>query len=194
MSGNLSYNAFHSQTRSNLHIKQAYGDYVRGFSWDWYITLTFSRKQSSASANEKLEKFLREVERSIKAPLSCVFSEENKLSGLGEPEGSIHYHLFARSSVPIAKGLCEEIWSRPNFGGDRVQGRSAEVRRYDPSVSASFYLFKELCSSTFHWGTWNLDLNGSTPPLSFATSKRQRRRLRRDAERRRSNVGICEQS
>lgn len=169
--------------RDDIHKQQQYGSWLRPFRWSLYVTLTFSYDVSSGSAQARLESYLQEIELKVRAPLSCLIAMESKYSGLGMPGGRLHFHLLVGCARPIDKRLMENLWNESRYGGNRVSRQAALILPYDERICASYYLLKTLHDRSWDWKERNLDLISPTCAVSCATSKRARRRIRRNQER-----------
>jgi hypothetical protein len=178
-----------------LHLRQSYADWFKTFAWSFYLTLTFSRDKKRDQADSLLEEYLREVERHIRAPLSCLIAPEEKYSGVGMPAGRTHFHLLVGCGPVLAPSTLVNIWRQPNYGGTWVSkhkandekleaGESAYVLPYDRSIDASFYLFKTMGTSDWNWSLRRGHLISPQEPASAARSTQMRRvRLRQSARR-----------
>ena len=108
-----------------LELRQGYADWFRTFDWSLYVTLIFSRDRTRTLADLLVEQYLREVEKSIRAPLSCLIAPEEKYSGLGMPAGRAHFHLLVGSGVTLNSRTFVDIWQQPNYGGTWVSKHKA---------------------------------------------------------------------
>ncbi len=167
----------------DIYHQQNHADWWRQFPWDFYVTLTFSKDRSADRATALLEEYLNEIEALVKAPLSCLISMEKKYSGLGMPAGRVHFHLLIACARPLDPKRLEDPWTQPRYGGTWVSRKSAFIVPYDAAIDASFYMFKSLSDPAWDWNSRNLDLISPARPASCATSKRARRRLRRNQKR-----------
>ena len=170
--------------------QQQYADWFQMFDWGWYATFTFDRPVESpvrpAQARVLLEQYLRELEASIKDSISCLILMEQKISGLGTPAGDPHFHLLLGKSVGLTDKKLSDTWQKWPYGGNRCSKKSpsADVRPYDPGISATYYLFKTLHESPDNWSLRRPELISPTKPSSTASSSRLRRSLKRQAKRR----------
>lgn len=180
-------------TRSYCHIQQQYADWFKTrFSWDWYITLTFSCDPSSERAKVLLREYLREIEVTARAPLACLIAEERTTySGLGLPGGRVHFHLLIRGARSMNANVLREWWRQKRFGGDRTSGSSADARVYKETISATNYLFKNLYNSSWDWSDWRLGQASKRKPASFATSSKARRTWKRQQQRGRQLIAAA---
>ena len=185
-----------------LELRQGYADWFRTFAWTLYVTLIFSRDRERNHADFLLEECLRQVERQIRAPLSCLIAPEEKYSGLGLPAGRAHFHLLVGCSAALAPSTLVNIWRQPNYGGtwvskhkspgEKLQSReSAYVLPYDRSIDASFYLFKTMGASDWEWSLRRGHLISPDRPASAERSTQMRRLLARQAARCRQ-IPSCE--
>jgi hypothetical protein len=177
-----------------LELRQGYADWFKRFAWTFYVTLTFSRDRMRSHADFLMEKYLRQVEQLIRAPLSCLIAPEEKYSGLGMPMGRAHFHLLVGCRAALTASTFVSIWRQPNYGGTWVSkrkangsklesGESAYVLPYDGSIDASYYLFKTMGASDWEWSLRRGHLNSPDRPASAERSPQMRRLLVRQAAR-----------
>jgi hypothetical protein len=177
-----------------LELRQGYADWFRTFAWTLYVTLIFSRDRERNHADFLLEQYLCEVEKLIRAPLSCLIAPEEKYSGLGMPPGRAHFHLLVGCGSVITPSTFVNIWRQPNYGGtwvskhkapgEKLQScESAYVLPYDRTIDASYYLFRTMGESTWEWSLRRGHLISPDRPSSAARSTQMRRLLARQAAR-----------
>jgi hypothetical protein len=161
-----------------------YGEWLRGFAWKWFITLTFSYDKSSAQADAVLADFIDTLERRIGAPVSYVCGKELKrVSGSGMPAGRVHFHLVMGCAGSLSDATISDLWTMPAFGGDRTKGSSAEVWSYDPAQRGAQYCIKYDTDPVWDWNEHNLELMSHDRPQSYATNSKMRKKWRRNQER-----------
>lgn len=159
------------------------GEWFRHWSWNWWVTLTFDHVISGDGASAVFDEYLNELERHLRAPVSCLIGREDENdSGCGMPAVRVHFHLLMAAGVYFPKAAITGLWKLPRFGGYRTAGESPYVRPYDPNKGAANYTLKFQKDPAWDVGYRHLDLLSPRAPKSAATSSRQRRRLsRRDA-------------
>ena len=158
------------------------GEWLRDWNWRLWGTLTFSRYLRPEEADAILAAFLNQLERTLRASLSCVIGREQKTQcGSSAQDGRVHFHLVMSGPSGLTKHAVESLWSQPRFGGNRTSGPSAMVETYNPQLPAVVYLLKDDCTSAGSARFHNLELISPRVPLSAATSSRVRRKLKRHA-------------
>lgn len=173
----------------DLSLRQELATWFRTkFLWDCFVTLTFSFVPTSTDANEILGMYLRRIEETVRAPLSCLISEERTRLTAKVARGRIHFHLFVRCARPLDPTYLKGEWEKDCFGGDPDDGASAEVLPYDEAISGTFYILKELEHPGWNWSSWRLDGASKRRPKRCATNCRARRIWRRQQERARCAV------
>lgn len=129
-------------------LRQAWSEYLRGFAWDHFATLTFARTTTPEGARRAfVQVWHRVVARLAQRPVPYFFVVERGGGGMWH----IHALLSGTQHVPL-DGL-ESAWKR--------YGR-ADIQPYDPMRGAAFYLTKSLPdpASAEHY-----DVSKRLPPL-----------------------------
>jgi hypothetical protein len=118
-----------------------YGAWLKTFSWDLFVTLTFDRRRghdSAAGREQKLKEYLRTLEHQSRARVRCFWSEEkrnSRWSGCGQGAIAPHFHmLLACDRNPLPPLHAQLIW-------EGIAGK-ADVRVYDQSQNAAEYCAK----------------------------------------------------
>ena len=161
------------------------GDWLRGWDWRWWVTLTSSRDLAPDEADALLDDCLGELEAVFHDSLTCMIGQEQKTySGCGKPAGRVHFHLLIGSAVNLPASAIVNWRQQSKFGGSRTSGAGAYVRSYDPNRGAVSYLLKFMADPAWDVRFRSLELLSPQTPISSATSSRMRRRLQRCEERR----------
>jgi hypothetical protein len=167
-----------------LRLKQAYGDFLRTFPWQFYVTLTFSRQVSHHQADAILDRFVKDMQQRIGAPLSLAIGKEGgNYSGCGRPSVRVHFHLLLACDFPVDAQLLADVWKQPGYGGARTKGPGAMVLPYDPKLSAVDYVMKGITDPNWDWSFRNLELLRSEKPANYGTSAKVRRLWKRHQQR-----------
>jgi hypothetical protein len=118
-------------TRSTSRIKRtAYAQWFETFSWNWYITLTFSREISLETAYVLLNRYLNRLEGKLRCPSAClIVPQRANYSGCGKPGGRVHFHLLVACSTQTDAALSRRLWLE--FGGIHIKGEPAHVVPFD---------------------------------------------------------------
>jgi len=170
--------------RSSSTIERtAYAQWFETFTWDWYLTLTFSREISLESAYTFLNRYLDRVEGVLRCPLACLIApERSTYSGCGKPGGRVHFHLLVACSAKADAALFRRLWLE--FSGTYIKGEPAHVVPYDRTVGgAVLYLLKQMRDRGWDYKSRNLDMASPVPPKSASSTSRGRRRHRRHVQR-----------
>ena len=134
-----------------------YASWARSIEWRYYMTATFDRNVTRDGAWELLRRYLDEIERTKRHPVSALIAMESKWSGLGKPGSGYHFHMLFRAPVQFTASYLKELWETKRYGGrwcsqmsqkeclcKRCEGGSMRCCPYDSSGRAADYLFKEL--------------------------------------------------
>ena len=166
-------------------------EWLYGWEWRWWVTLTFSHDVGSTRADAVLTEFLNEFEATHHDSLTCVIAKEQKtVSGSGRPAGRIHFHALIGSSIDHGVKALQELWQQARYGGDRTSGAGADVRPYDPQRGALVYLQKALTEDSSGLRLHNLELLSPIAPKSAGNSAKVRRTLKRCEDRKRAHSSI----
>jgi hypothetical protein len=167
-----------------LRLKQAYGDFLRTYPWQLYVTLTFSRQISHHQADAILDRFVRDMQKRIGAPLSLAIGKEGgNYSGCGRPSVRVHFHLLLACAFPVDAQLLADVWKQPKYGGERTKGPSAWVVPYDPKLDAAGYVMKGITDTDWDYSLSKLELLRSEKPVNYQTSAKVRRQWKRHQQR-----------
>jgi hypothetical protein len=159
-------------------------DFLRTFPWQLYVTLTFSRQISHHQADAILDRFVKDMQQRIGAPLSLAISKEGRnYSGCGRPSVRVHFHLLLACAFPVDAQLVADVWKQPEYGGGRTKGPGAMVLPYDPKLFAAGYVMKGVTDPNWDYSFRKLELISSEKPANYATSAKARRQWKRQRQR-----------
>jgi hypothetical protein len=159
-------------------------EWLAGWEWKWWVTLTFSHDLGPQRASSVLREYLNEVESIHRDSLTCLIAQEQK------PAERVHFHLLIGSSADLAPRTLQDLWAHPKYGGSKTRGPSADIQRYDPERAALRYMLKAQTEPGWYLGYHNLELLSPLAPLSAATSSGMRRKLARSRARRLAEITI----
>jgi len=110
-----------------------YLDWLSGFSWDWFVTLTFPGYPSRASAESKFRRWVERLrhERGRRGFRFVRVAEH------GAFDDNLHFHLVVGG---LKKGSNPDKWCRR---WEESAGR-AQIRQYDVQQNGMAYLLKTL--------------------------------------------------
>jgi hypothetical protein len=122
---------------------------------------------------------MNRLEKSLRCPIAYLRGDEKRFSGCGKPAAPRHFHAVLAAAFPLDPVYIANTWMQ--MAGFRANGAGADVRPYDPSGNAISYVLKFIFQPGGDWDFGNLDLYLWSPASEM--NRRQRRRLRRQAQR-----------
>lgn len=116
--------------RKTEEFVRAWGDYLNGFAWDHWVTLTSRVHECSAErlTAEFTRRFVRRLERYAKRRIGWFYAMEQTRAG------SFHVHALLHGSGALSPHALQQAW----------QLGISKVDRYRLGHGASWYLAKEI--------------------------------------------------
>lgn len=155
-----------------------YAQWLRRVDWQFFMTLTFSRRVSHPQAVRVFAEFIDGLEAYVRCPMTFIRGDERRFSGCGMPEIPLHFHTVLTSAFRLDRVYIHDAWTR--LAGNRRDGAGADVRAYDASQDGLAYVLKFAVVSG-DWSFGNLDL--VLIDDSSKLNARARRRVARHAMR-----------
>ena len=124
-------------------LVDGWGEFLGGFYWDWFVTLTFEGDVKTFTAHNRCEAWLTSLEKAAGQPISWFRGDE-----YGEKFGKFHIHLL----IGNVAGLHRFTWMK------RWEARNgfARILPFDPTKDAPFSVAKYV---TKQFGDWELSSN-----------------------------------
>jgi hypothetical protein len=114
---------------------QEYGEFIEDLaSWDWFATISLSRRQSRFRAAPELNRFLGRVRTAARRPIGWFVAEAR-----ANQSGRLHFHVL----IAGVAHLDRKEWLRE---ANRVFGNS-KIETFDSSLGGSFYLAQNAFAS-----------------------------------------------
>ncbi len=122
---------------------QAWGEYLRGFEWSYFVSLTTGLPSSPAAIKRYFDnRFVRSLARAAQQPLAWFY--------VGESGGAGRHHAHAL------------VWTGPTLNSSHIRGAwrigLSHIETYDPNRGAAYYVTKSLGSDP------DYDLSRRLPP------------------------------
>lgn len=117
-----------TQVYSVNSLRQAWVDLLGRYNWDWFVTLTFKEPPTTYTANNRLRRWIRTIEKQERRKVGYYKGME--FSKLGVP----HFHLLMGNLDGVRREKYWELWFSQN-------GR-ARILPYDSKLGAGYYLTK----------------------------------------------------
>ncbi len=124
-------------------LREAWGQFLSGFPWDWFVTLTFREEIGSYRAHRLFESFIRALEKAAGIPLFWFRVDE-----IGGRTGRFHIHALIGNVAHLRRMTWVDWW-------DRVAGY-ARILPFEAKRGAAYYCAKYL---TKQLGDWELSDN-----------------------------------
>lgn len=117
--------ASYNQVKS---LRNTWVSLLNRYNWDWFATLTFNGLPTTYTAHNRVNRWLRIIEKDIKKKVG--YYRVMEFTRLGVP----HFHLLMGNLDGVRRDKYWKIWFREN-------GR-ARILPYNSKLGASYYLTK----------------------------------------------------
>jgi hypothetical protein len=124
-------------------LSVAWGQFLSGFSWDWYVTLTFRDWVKSFRAHRLFEHFVRELEKAAGIPIFWFRADE-----IGFHGGRFHIHALIGNVAHLRRLTWMDRWNK-------LAG-IARILPFDSKRGAAYYCAKYVTKQS---GDWELSGN-----------------------------------
>jgi hypothetical protein len=140
-------------TENNLPT--SYGEYLDGFAWEHFVTLTSARKRTPDELLRLfVDKFVRQLASVAQRSVCWFVAVEG-----GDDDRRPHLHAVVWAAGRLSNQELVRAWTTSTPEGRRVPLGRAEVDAYDRELRGVFYLTKEL-TPVRDW----YDVSKTTPP------------------------------
>ena len=120
----------------HANVKRAWGEWLRQWRWDWWVTLTFRYPVSTRQAHRLWKEWIHLLEHSVQSKVHYV-----RVTEYQRFRGDIpHFHALLLGVREQQPKRWEGTWN--NLGG------LAKVEPYDVKLGATHYLAKYLINGT----------------------------------------------
>jgi hypothetical protein len=108
-------------------VRECYGEWLEGWPWDHYTTLTFGIKSGPDFARRAFGRWTRCLEREAGLPVFWFVGFED-----GRLLGRLHLHALVGNTGGLNDRWMAEAWT-PGF---------SRIVRYQPQLGAAYYVTK----------------------------------------------------
>jgi hypothetical protein len=123
---------------------QALGEYLNGYAWDHFATLTYARSRRRCIIEHDIERsWFRICARKAQRPLAWFYAIERGAAG------RFHVHALLAGTALLSRDQVSAAWK---------YGR-ADIRPYDRLRGASWYCTKDTAQAGASW-----DVSRRVPP------------------------------
>lgn len=130
-------------SQSRRQLREAWGQFLSQFPWDWFVNLTFRDEIQTFRAYRILERFLRDLEAAAEVPIYWFRADE-----YGARLGRFHMHLLIGNTAHLRRLYWMDEWNR--------RAGYARILPFDGSKGAAFYIAKYI---TKQGGEWSISEN-----------------------------------
>lgn len=127
-------------------LADGWGDFLGGFGWDWFVTLTFEGDVKTFTARNRCNAWLKSLEKAAEQPVAWFRGDE-----YGERFGKFHMHLLIGGVEHLHRFTWMERWHARNG--------IARIFPFDPSRGAAYYVSKYV---TKQFGEWDISENAES--------------------------------
>lgn len=131
-------------SQSQRQLREAWGQFLSQFSWDWFVNLTFRGEVPTFRAYRILDRFLRDLEAAAGVPIHWFRADE-----YGERLGKFHMHLLIGNVAHLRRVYWMDDWNRRAgyariLQFDRRRGAAYYVAKYITKQSGEFAMSENL--------------------------------------------------
>lgn len=124
-------------------LAEAWGQFLSGYPWDWFATLTFREPVGSFRAHRLFGYFVRDIEKAAGIPIAWFRGDE-----YGPRGGRLHLHALMLNVAHLRRLTWMDDWNR--------RAGYARILPFDPGRGAAYYCAKYV---TKQFGDWDLSDN-----------------------------------
>jgi hypothetical protein len=124
-------------------LSDAWGEFLGGYPWDWFVTLTFVGDVKTFTAHNRCNAWLRSLEWATGHPIFWFRGDE-----CGNRFGKFHMHLLIGNVAHLHRFTWMKRWELRNGW--------ARIFEFNPALGASYYVAKYV---TKQFGEWDLSDN-----------------------------------
>lgn len=119
-------------------LRDAWGEFLSGFPWDWFVTLTFREEVSSFRAHRLFTYFVRALEKAAGIPIFWFRVDE-----IGSRLGRFHIHALIGNVAHLRRMTWVDWW-------DRIAGY-ARILPFSAKCGAAYYCGKYMTKQSADW-------------------------------------------
>ena len=121
-------------------LSDGWGEFLSGFLWDWYVTLTFAGDVKSFTAHHRCEAWLKSLDKAAGQSIIWFRGDE-----YGERFGKFHMHLLIGGAGHLHRFTWMNRWQARNG--------FARILPFDSAKGAAYYVSKYV---TKQFGEWDI--------------------------------------
>jgi hypothetical protein len=124
-------------------LSDAWGEFLGGYPWDWFVTLTFAGDIKTFTAHNRCGTWLRSLGKAAGHPITWFRGDE-----CGNKFGKFNMHLLIGNVAHLHRFTWMRRWE--------VRNGWARIFEFNPALGASYYVAKYV---TKQFGEWDLSDN-----------------------------------
>ena len=110
-------------------LTEAWGEFLAGYPWDWFVTLTFREPPGSFRAHRMFDRFARDIEKAANVTIGWFRGDE-----YGPIGGRLHIHALMLNTSHLPRMAWLNEWNR--------RAGFARILPFDAAKGAAFYCSK----------------------------------------------------
>ncbi|MEO5925708.1 MAG: hypothetical protein ABIR70_17960 [Bryobacteraceae bacterium] len=110
-------------------LAEAWGSFLAGYPWDWFLTLTFREPAGTFRAHRLFQRFAADVEKAANVSTGWFRADE-----CGNVNGRLHMHALMLNVGHLPRLYWMNEWDK--------RAGFARILPFDPSKGAAFYCSK----------------------------------------------------
>jgi len=119
-------------------LAEGWGQFLSGFPWDWFVTLTFRDEVVSFRAHRLFARFVREIEKAAGMPIFWFRADE-----IGPRGGRFHIHALMGNVAQLRRMFWIDRWNE-------IAGY-ARILSFDARRGAAYYCAKYVVKQINDW-------------------------------------------
>ncbi len=148
-------------SQSQRRLREAWGQFLSRYPWDWFVNLTFRDEVPTFRAYRILGRFLRDLEAAAEVPILWFRADE-----YGARLGRFHMHLLIGNAAHLRRLYWMDEWNR--------RAGYARILPFDDRKGAVFYIAKYITKQGGEWAiSENLGMLETQPTLPLQGAKRR---------------------
>jgi len=116
-------------SQSQRQLREAWGQFLSQFPWDWFVNLTFRGEVPTFRAYRIVDRFLLDLEAAAGVPIHWFRADE-----YGARLGKFHMHLLIGNVAHLRRLYWMDAWNR--------RAGYARILPFDDRRGAAFYVAK----------------------------------------------------
>ncbi|MBZ5683244.1 MAG: hypothetical protein LAO24_24405 [Acidobacteriia bacterium] len=125
-------------SQSQRQLREAWGQFLSQFPWDWFVNLTFRGEVPTFRAYRIVGRFLRDLETAAGVPVHWFRADE-----YGARFGRFHMHLLVGNVAHLRRLYWMDEWNH--------RAGYARILPFDDRKGAAFYVAKYITKQGGEW-------------------------------------------